>query len=148
MKVSVTINQVSSSCSFQPGRVATLISEPHVSCMKLIHYVRRLDEMCDELTSFFLLVFQGATDGCAFRVSTANAKKTLKYLENRETTLGGYDSKITMFYPCDNALKPVKVVLYVALPDNVDWRGPAKLHDIADEVRLRSARSNCKLFPG
>jgi hypothetical protein len=55
-------------------------------------------------------------------------------LENRETNLGGYDSKMTMFYPLDNELKPVKVILYIALPGNVDWRGPAKLPQIADEV--------------
>ncbi len=42
---------------------------------------------------------------------------------------------MTMFYPCDKSMKPVKVILYIALPGNVDWRGPAKLDDIADEVR-------------
>jgi len=89
----------------KPGRVATLISESH-----------------------------GETYGCAFRISETNSKKTLRYLENRETHLGGYDSKLTLFYPCDNSVKPVKVILYIALPGNVDWRGPGKLHDIADEV--------------
>lgn len=63
-------------------------------------------------------------------------------MENRETKCGGYDSKMTMFYPCDNAVKPVKVVLYIAVPGNVDWRGPAKLHDIADEVRVQNAFTN------
>jgi len=90
----------------KPGRVATLVSDAY-----------------------------GETHGCAFKVPESKAKKTLKYLENRETVLGGYDSKVTTFYPCDsNLMKPVKVILYIALPGNVDWRGPAHLHHIADEV--------------
>jgi len=89
----------------KPGRVATLVSDSY-----------------------------GETHGCAFKVPASKAKKTLKYLENRETVLGGYDSKVTTFYPCDSGVKPVKVILYIALPGNVDWRGPAHLHHIADEV--------------
>lgn len=78
---------------------------------------------------------QGETHGCAFRISAANSQKTLKYLNNRETVLGGYSSAMTLFYPCDTEMKPVKVILYIALPGNVDWRGPDKLHNIADEVQ-------------
>lgn len=62
-------------------------------------------------------------------------QKTLKYLDNRETKLGGYDSKKALFYPCDTETQPVTVILFIALPGNVDWRGPGELEDIADEVR-------------
>jgi cation transport protein ChaC len=91
----------------KPGRVATLISDS-----------------------------QGETYGCAFRVSGEKAGVTLRYLENRETKLGGYDSKVVPFYPCDEDGRPIKARLYIALPGNVDWRGPGKLSDIAEEVLL------------
>jgi len=55
-------------------------------------------------------------------------------LDNRETKLGGYDSRKAQFYPCDTNMQPVSAVLFIALPGNVDWKGPAELEDIADEV--------------
>lgn len=83
---------------------------------------------------FFLGFFQGETYGCAYRVSQVVGQKTLRYLENRETKLGGYDCKKTTFYPCNSKVQPVSTILYIALPGNVDWRGPGELEDIADEV--------------
>jgi len=94
-----------------------------------------------------MMLLQGETYGCAFRVSDEKAGATLRYLENRETKLGGYDSKITLFYPCEADLPPVKARLYIALPGNVDWRGPGKLVDIADEVSSsRQCWESSRLF--
>jgi len=98
-------NQVHRGTPAKPGRVATLVPDQ-----------------------------DGETYGCAYRVTNLSCQKTLKYLDNRETKLGGYDSRKAPFYPCDTSIKPVTVVLFIALPGNVDWKGPAELDDIADEV--------------
>jgi len=77
---------------------------------------------------------QGETWGCAFRVKPSKCRAALKYLENRETKLGAYECKVTVFYPSEGNRQPVQCLLYVAMPGNEHWRGPADSHDIADEV--------------
>jgi len=99
-------NQVHRGTAEKPGRVATLVPDQ-----------------------------DGETYGCAYRVNPQAYQKTLKYLDNRETKLGGYDSKRSLFYPCDDGeTEPFLAILYIALPGNVDWRGPGDLENIADEV--------------
>jgi len=76
---------------------------------------------------------QGETWGCAFRVKPSKCHAALKYLENRETKLGAYECKVSVFYPSGDR-PPVQCLLYVAVPGNEHWRGPSDSYDIADEV--------------
>ncbi len=61
-------------------------------------------------------------------------ESALDYLNNREVTLGGYISHITMFTPKDPTKAPMPVLLYVATSSNQHWLGSASDEAIADQV--------------
>ncbi|MCL4148908.1 UNVERIFIED_CONTAM: hypothetical protein GTU68_065212, partial [Idotea baltica] len=74
---------------------------------------------------------QGLTWGVAYEVTGDAA---LKYLNNREITLGGYSTELVTFYPRDVTLPSFPVLLYIATPHSKDWAGPAPLHEIATQI--------------
>jgi cation transport protein ChaC len=79
--------------------------------------------------------FQEVTHGLALKLKDQAA---LNYLNNREVTLGGYVSHITLFYPRDKSRPPFPILLYIATPTNRHWLGPAPLDDVAEQVILSS----------
>ena len=78
-----------------------------------------------------MLSFQEVTHGLALKLKDQAA---LNYLNNREVTLGGYVSHITLFYPRDKSRPPFPILLYIATPTNRHWLGPAPLDDVAEQV--------------
>ena len=80
---------------------------------------------------FVLLVFQATTWGMSFELV---GEMALKYLEQRECTLGGYRTLITMFYPRNGAMTPFPALLYIATPGTSQWLGPAPIHEMASQV--------------
>jgi cation transport protein ChaC len=71
----------------------------------------------------------------------------LNYLNNREVTLGGYVSHITMFYPRDSSLDPFPILLYIATPTSQHWLGPAPLDEVAEQVsHLAIVTGTCTAF--
>ena len=75
--------------------------------------------------------FQAITYGVAFQLIDEAA---FEYLNNREITLGGYITHISMFQPKDPSRMPVPVLLYVATSNSPHWLGHAAEEDIADQV--------------
>lgn len=71
------------------------------------------------------------THGVAFKLLGESA---LDYLKQREITLGGYNSHITLFHPTCSISEPIPVLLYVATPSNKHWLGPATPEQIANQV--------------
>lgn len=74
---------------------------------------------------------EAVTYGVAFQLVNDAA---LDYLNDREVTLGGYISHITMFQPRDKSRMPMPVLLYVATPSNQHWLGHASAESIANQV--------------
>lgn len=80
---------------------------------------------------------EGVVYGRAFHVQNDAA---LPYLENRECTLGGYMTAITMFYSRqENRMFPV--IVYIATKKNEHWLGDAPLHNIAKQISESSGPS-------
>jgi cation transport regulator ChaC len=85
------------------------------------------------------------THGIAFQVPSDSA---LEYLENREVTLGGYDTRImTTFYPKDGSREPFEVFAFMATSSsaNKHWLGKATESDIADQVIVRWGNSGSNI---
>ncbi|KAL7634230.1 UNVERIFIED_CONTAM: hypothetical protein RMT77_015560 [Armadillidium vulgare] len=74
---------------------------------------------------------KGLTWGVAYEVT---GEAALKYLNEREVTLGGYTTELVTFYPRDRSTQPFPVLLYIATPSSKDWAGPAPLHEIATQI--------------
>lgn len=80
---------------------------------------------------------KGITWGCAYKVSGEFA---LKYLEQRECVLGGYETKYTKFFPriasefSGISGEAFSVVLYIATPTNIYWAGDDSLEIIAEQI--------------
>lgn len=74
---------------------------------------------------------KATTYGIAFQLVDDSA---LNYLNNREVSLGGYISHITLFQPRDPSKRPIPVLLYVATPSNQQWMGHAPIEQIAEQV--------------
>jgi len=81
---------------------------------------------------------EATTWGMAFELV---GEMALKYLEQRECTLGGYRTLITMFYPRNGTMTPFPALLYIATPGNSQWLGPAPLHEMASQVTECSGES-------
>lgn len=80
-----------------------------------------------------LFSVQGKTWGRAFQLNEFDTVSSLSYLDNREKTLGGYTSVVTSFQDKDSN-EVFQVLVYVAMPHNDLFLGPAPLHEIAEEV--------------
>jgi len=74
--------------------------------------------------------------GAAFAVSEMSA---IPYLTKRECSLGGYDTRFCTFYPISG--EPIKVLIYIATPENSLWLGDAPAHVIASQVVKTSGPS-------
>lgn len=79
------------------------------------------------------LTFQGLTWGRAFLLGSS-ASSSLSYLESRETKLGGYCTTVVTFHPRDEHTDPFPALLYVALPSNRLYVGPAPLPTVASDI--------------
>lgn len=79
----------------------------------------------------------GVTWGCAYKI-TGNA--AMKYLNQRECTLGGYITLYTKFYPrTANEFSEITgeaypVLIYIATPHNIHWMGEDDLPTIAHQI--------------
>lgn len=61
-------------------------------------------------------------------------ESTLTYLSNRESSQGGYSSFITEFYSRDPNESPFPVLVYIALPCNPLFLGPAPMEQLALDI--------------
>lgn len=77
---------------------------------------------------------QGAiTWGRAFLLKDVHSARM--YLDHRETSLGGYSTLSMDFYTeQDGGADAIKVLVYVALPSNPQYLGPAPLTQIASDI--------------
>lgn len=73
----------------------------------------------------------GITWGVAYELKGEDA---LRYLENREVSLGGYTTAVVSFFPREAGLEPFPVLLYIATPANREWAGQAPMHEIATQI--------------
>lgn len=75
--------------------------------------------------------------GCAYQITGDLA---LKYLEQRECTLGGYMTAYTKFYPrvasefSGLTGEAFPVLLYIATEQNDFWMGDDNLETIAEQI--------------
>lgn len=80
---------------------------------------------------------KGITWGCAYKVEGDYA---LKYLEQRECSLGGYEMKYTKFFPriasefSGISGEAFPVILYIATPSNSYWMGDSSPEIIAKQI--------------
>lgn len=80
---------------------------------------------------------EGICWGCAYKVT---GELALKYLEQRECTLGGYATAYTKFYPrvatefSGLSGEAFPVLLYIATPSNDFWMGDEKPETIAEQI--------------
>lgn len=87
---------------------------------------------------------EGICWGCAYEVTGDLA---LKYLEQRECTLGGYATAYTKFFPrvasefSGLSGEAFPVLLYIATPDNDYWMGNDDLSAIAEQIANASGPS-------
>lgn len=58
----------------------------------------------------------------------------LNYLGQRESSLGGYTTILTHFYPRDPKEAPFYVLVYIALPCNRLFVGPSPIPQIAQDI--------------
>jgi glutathione-specific gamma-glutamylcyclotransferase len=87
---------------------------------------------------------EGICWGCAYKVTGDLA---LRYLEQRECTLGGYMTAYTKFYPrvatefSGLSGEAFPVLLYIATPSNEYWMGDGDEKTIAEEIATASGPS-------
>lgn len=87
---------------------------------------------------------EGICWGCAYKVTGDLA---LRYLEQRECTLGGYATAYTKFYPrvatefSGLSGEAFPVLLYIATPSNDFWMGDDKPETIAEQIATASGPS-------
>ncbi|OTF81187.1 hypothetical protein BLA29_000675 [Euroglyphus maynei] len=68
---------------------------------------------------------QGSTWGLAFLI--ADDQTALEYLKQRESSIGGYTTIMTTFYPKDQRIKEsIQTLVYIALPCNRLFLGPSQ----------------------
>jgi cation transport regulator ChaC len=103
---------------------------PSHKCIHAIHALSPWNCAVEfALTPF--LPFQGLTHGVAFQLL---GEKAFEYLNNREVTLGGYDTHMTTFESEDGSRAPFPVLFYNATSSNDLWLGSADEEEIAEEV--------------
>ncbi|XP_064490278.1 glutathione-specific gamma-glutamylcyclotransferase 1-like isoform X2 [Ornithodoros turicata] len=79
---------------------------------------------------------EGQVWGRAFQLRSDESSRStsLNYLDQRESHLGGYATRILTFYPRDPRQEPIPVLVYVALPSSSLYLGPASVAKLADEI--------------
>jgi cation transport protein ChaC len=80
-----------------------------------------------------------STWGRAFQFT--DEASTLAYLGNRESLIGGYSTIIAQFHPRDPKEEPFPVLVYIALPSNPLFLGPAPIDQIAKEIAVSKGQS-------
>ncbi|KAG8181343.1 hypothetical protein JTE90_017510 [Oedothorax gibbosus] len=76
---------------------------------------------------------QGLTWGRAFLLGPS-ASSSLSYLDSRESKLGGYCTTVVTFHPRDQHIDPLPALIYIALPSNRLYVGPAPLPKVATDI--------------
>ncbi|KAI7690132.1 Glutathione-specific gamma-glutamylcyclotransferase 1 [Sarcoptes scabiei] len=93
------------------GRVATLIDTKNGD-----------DNDSDEQTTW----------GLAFLID--DEETSMKYLQQRESSIGGYTTILTNFYPKEKKLEKFPVMVYMAMPENRLFLGPSSISKIAEDI--------------
>ena len=70
--------------------------------------------------------------GVAYRIQASKVDEVRAYLDIRE--INGYSIDHTMFWPADDALPPVRTLLYIGTPDNAQFVGPQDAQQLADHI--------------
>lgn len=79
-----------------------------------------------------LYVVQGSTWGQAYLIK--DKKVALSYLGQRESSIGGYTTILTPFYPRDPKEKSFYTLVYIALPNNRLFIGSSSIKQIAHDI--------------
>ncbi|XP_030642311.1 glutathione-specific gamma-glutamylcyclotransferase 1 isoform X1 [Chanos chanos] len=95
-----------------PGRVVTLV-EDHEAC----------------------------TWGVAYEVTDSQIEQSLKYLNERESVLGGYVTKVVEFTPREQSQNTLLALVYIATSDNPRYLGPASPKEIAAQIAICRGRT-------
>lgn len=85
---------------------------------------------------------EGQVWGRAFQLRDDDSSRncSLRYLDQREAQLGGYDTRFLTFHPRDPRQDPFPVLVYVALPSSRFYLGPATVSKLADDISTASGR--------
>ncbi|KAJ8288867.1 hypothetical protein COCON_G00015260 [Conger conger] len=76
------------------------------------------------------------TWGVAYEVNGSEIEECLKYLNMRETALGGYITKAVEFFPREEGHLPHLALVYIATCDNPIYLGPASPEEIAAQIAI------------
>lgn len=79
-----------------------------------------------------LFVYQGIVWGVAYEVEPAEIPNVLMYLDIREKD--GYKACYTTLNTINHSEPCIKVMLYIATPDNTFFLGPAPIKDMAKQI--------------
>ncbi|XP_028846134.1 glutathione-specific gamma-glutamylcyclotransferase 1-like [Denticeps clupeoides] len=79
---------------------------------------------------------EACTWGVAYEVTGSQVEESLKYLNVREATRGGYVSKMVEFTPRDQDEDASLALVYIATSDNPIYLGPASPAEIAAQIAI------------
>lgn len=85
-------------------------------------------------------VFQACTWGVGYEVHGAQIEESLRYLNIRESSLGGYVTELVEFYPRGED-EAVLALVYIATSDNPIYLGPASSEEIAAQIAMSSGKT-------
>lgn len=71
----------------------------------------------------------------------ANEDTALEYLKQRESSIGGYETRTVEFFPKNPSHKSFPVLIYIALPNNRLFLGISPLSKIASDIAFSRGSS-------
>ncbi|KAK1158844.1 glutathione-specific gamma-glutamylcyclotransferase 1-like [Acipenser oxyrinchus oxyrinchus] len=87
-----------------------------------------------------MCVFQACTWGVGYEVHGTQIEESLRYLNIRESSLGGYVTELVEFYPRGED-EAVLALVYIATSDNPIYLGPASSEEIAAQIAMSSGKT-------
>ncbi|XP_041132485.1 glutathione-specific gamma-glutamylcyclotransferase 1 [Polyodon spathula] len=83
---------------------------------------------------------EACTWGVGYEVQGAQIEESLRYLNIRESSLGGYVTELVEFYPRGEN-ESVLALVYIATSDNPIYLGPASSEEIAAQIAMSSGKT-------
>lgn len=75
---------------------------------------------------------EGTVWGAAYKLPREEVAKIMQHLDHREKD--GYKPLKTQFFPRDEAVPPIPIVIYIGTPDNPSFIGPESINEISEVI--------------